>query len=611
MIRLFSFWLFFFVSSAFAQSAFDEAPPVPKEFYMASEDGGRRIPIFTYSQEECVATIQHLLYPNSKIAEGLAALAESDLNDIRESSLKCLEETTKNWNASVPSPYVEMSGVSDGYDLSKIRELQNRLACYNPYTPDTPQFTYFANSYITACKDKWITPEQKSAMTLALEAENKKYEEFRKQTNEQQQRASQVTSLLTNYLRPSTERYYELDKRKQCHNPYPPESSSAKYFEASRRSLCGDKWISQEELKALEEELVKERAIHQKYEDNIGKKISLATSIYSSYRIWGTSETPELRDALKTVDCFNPYPENSYDHKIYFYSRPHCKSKPLVKDSPAVLQFVKLLGETPEGILARAEQARALYTAQQDRLQMLALRPRGVHVSVRLLLGRYQAFLRQGGKPEKVTDFCKENEASQKRDRHFFEITHGKHSMFVISPVGGYATNFANAEKFGLSPSELAALHFYMGSGYRTINTPLFSQAALGPDLQAIKETLDSALARFPSYNQPVQRHATLPPAVASKHVVGDVVCYDAYSSSSMKKEWNWGGPHRFIIYPGKRGRAVFEYSAGEGEVLFEAGTCFKVLSAQKKYSFTEFVMAEVDEEGEPIGFSPYDGSTP
>ncbi|MBK7891267.1 MAG: hypothetical protein IPJ84_10595 [Bdellovibrionales bacterium] len=149
---------------------------------------------------------------------------------------------------------------------------------------------------------------------------------------------------------------------------------------------------------------------------------------------------------------------------------------------------------------------------------------------------------------------------------------------------------------------EQAALNYYTGEGYRTINSTLRngSKKVDGADKVEIEDVksgvvpiLNNGLERLRIYKGKVVRGASLPQEEVKKHVVGAVVTYPAYTSSSISNAF--GGTHRFIIHS-KTGRYVDPFSAsrGEREVLFKAGAKFKVLSVSKKGDSTVIVLDEV-----------------
>lgn len=92
------------------------------------------------------------------------------------------------------------------------------------------------------------------------------------------------------------------------------------------------------------------------------------------------------------------------------------------------------------------------------------------------------------------------------------------------------------------------------------------------------------------AYDGEVRRGTTLPEPVAALHEVGKIVDYQAYTSTSLGS--GWSGSHKFVI-KSKKGRYVGSHSAhyGENEVLFAAGTKFKITARQGN----EITMEEVD----------------
>ena len=146
-------------------------------------------------------------------------------------------------------------------------------------------------------------------------------------------------------------------------------------------------------------------------------------------------------------------------------------------------------------------------------------------------------------------------------------------------------------------------MNYYTGDGYRTVNSTLRraskqTDAVDKVEVEDIKDgfvpILNKGLERLRVYKGKVVRGATLPPEELKKHVVGAVVVYRAYTSTSISN--GFGGLHQFVIHS-KTGRYIdpFSASGGEREVLFKPGTAFKVLSVTKrKDGSTLFVLDEV-----------------
>ena len=158
----------------------------------------------------------------------------------------------------------------------------------------------------------------------------------------------------------------------------------------------------------------------------------------------------------------------------------------------------------------------------------------------------------------------------------------------------GNAREKASTDPFKLTPAEVYTLQSYTGSDYGAVNAALRSGKPLA-GFSTYVETLNSGLAKLPDYNGPVNRGATLPPAVLAQHQVGDVVNYPAYTSTS--KATGFGGNHHFHIFS-KHGKYVRTYSnyAEEDEVLFAPNAKFKVLDRNEHPDGTiDFTMVEVD----------------
>lgn len=143
---------------------------------------------------------------------------------------------------------------------------------------------------------------------------------------------------------------------------------------------------------------------------------------------------------------------------------------------------------------------------------------------------------------------------------------------------------------------ERRILSEYMGSLYSCMNRALYSdQATAYPTLN---QSLNSALSRFPVYEGFVFRGSNLPQPVLDKHQVGTTVTYPAFTSSSTKRDVadNFG-LHQFLIFS-QTGRTIMgrKGGGGEHEVLFTAGTRFRVLAAKGKYFFLREVTGQETE---------------
>ena len=415
---------------------------------------------------------------------------------------------------------------------------------------------------------------------------------------------------LRDHFTPERRRLREIQAKLACYNPHPPGSGDFNYFRNSRNSKCNDTWVEKEEgesLRIQERKAQKDIDVHTA---GLAKILDPVSNLLSDYPTLHELDSAAFRSTCARLDCFNYHPEGSWEHRNFLQGKTQCNGKMTSRQEAdkAISELTKLVGDTPEKALAFLEETKQKALRKQDLRHFEANLGHGISNSIRQLLGRYRAFLNNGGHPDKTAEFCEENKKSQERDKRFFQLLAPSLNLGHLGPD---SLNFKNVEGMGLSPSELSAITFYMGNGYKVVNPPLFKHENLSPAMEAFKASMDAGLKRFPSYNRPVLRQTTLPPEQVELHQVGNVICYNSYTSSSGNSNWNWGGSHHFVIFPGKKGRAVYEYHEGEKEVLFESGTCFKVLSVKKRSGNTEYVMAEVDEVGEPIGFSPYDGSNP
>ncbi len=93
--------------------------------------------------------------------------------------------------------------------------------------------------------------------------------------------------------------------------------------------------------------------------------------------------------------------------------------------------------------------------------------------------------------------------------------------------------------------------------------------------------TLNAALAKLPDHKGVVERGSSLSPRAQAAYKPGEIVVEKAFTSASTEKPF--GGNTRFTIRS-RRGKDISSYSEhpNEKEVLFAAGTRFRVLDAQR-----------------------------
>ena len=110
------------------------------------------------------------------------------------------------------------------------------------------------------------------------------------------------------------------------------------------------------------------------------------------------------------------------------------------------------------------------------------------------------------------------------------------------------------------------------------------------------RRTLNDALDRLPDHSaRGLKRGATLTPNEIAGYVPGSVVTEAAFTSASVGR--SFGGNVRFTIRSlhGKRIDRLSRYPS-EREVLFRAGTRFRVLSSRREGGLTKIELEEVDD---------------
>lgn len=220
----------------------------------------------------------------------------------------------------------------------------------------------------------------------------------------------------------------------------------------------------------------------------------------------------------------------------------------------------------------------------------------------RRLLASFAAHIKQGGKVDDTEGVCRKFEQQQEANRAYAKT-------LVLKPIAWHGVHWKLATEIGLSEAEFMAISEFTVSQFREINQAIWSGKAKEERHQIYIKAMTTGLDRLPSYKGTVIRYTSLPVAVLEAHRVGEIVTYDAFTSTSKRPDWSWVGSHRFVIYSAKKGKSVeaFSINPQEQEVLFPPNTKFKVLSRERKTENPDkvlynFVLAEVDDEGNVIG---------
>ena len=151
-----------------------------------------------------------------------------------------------------------------------------------------------------------------------------------------------------------------------------------------------------------------------------------------------------------------------------------------------------------------------------------------------------------------------------------------------------------------LTDQEIVALYHYTGSGYRSLTNALhregYNRVKLPKGAENYKLTLARALSKLPDFrHRGLKRGAPLPQKIQDRYQVGAIVPEFAFTSSSTTRPFS--GNTQFIIHS-KHGTRVDKMSAfpSENEVLFTAGTRFRVLRRREQGTRVIIEMEEVDQ---------------
>jgi SPP1 gp7 family putative phage head morphogenesis protein len=162
------------------------------------------------------------------------------------------------------------------------------------------------------------------------------------------------------------------------------------------------------------------------------------------------------------------------------------------------------------------------------------------------------------------------------------------------------------AHQYGLTEPEMLAIRHYTGKGYNDLN--LFLNGNTGFNLERENTLMDTAtllsnaLNKLPNHVGTVVRRTSLPEAFLAEHVKGQVVTYNAFTSSTYGQKDAFLGLIRLVI-KSKTGKkvnvlSVFDdqSSSPEYEVLFGRPKRFEVVDRIDKLKEEGYIEIHLEE---------------
>ncbi len=162
-----------------------------------------------------------------------------------------------------------------------------------------------------------------------------------------------------------------------------------------------------------------------------------------------------------------------------------------------------------------------------------------------------------------------------------------------------YKKQLDNSSNFAiLNEKEEAAVMEYISGGSYILNAKLREKMPLEPYEERTIQLMDSALKKLPVYQGGVLRTLNFSNDeealdFVSKHMPGNDVIYDAYTSTSVNAGYS-ENPSIILKIKSFTGRDLRKYNEEEGEVLFARKTVFRVLSSSIK---DEIIVYEMEEK--------------
>ena len=158
------------------------------------------------------------------------------------------------------------------------------------------------------------------------------------------------------------------------------------------------------------------------------------------------------------------------------------------------------------------------------------------------------------------------------------------------------------AKQYHLSDTDYTALFLYSRLG-QTINRVQYNRQFGSAEIRAVFDEINTAinhaLAKLPNYAGVVIRFSHLPNDFLDLHQIGQVVHYDNLVSASLLEVKLSSHENNQLIIFSKSGKLIENWSAlpHQHEVLFRAGTRFKVLDKQQYGQMTYLWLEEIDDE--------------
>ena len=143
-----------------------------------------------------------------------------------------------------------------------------------------------------------------------------------------------------------------------------------------------------------------------------------------------------------------------------------------------------------------------------------------------------------------------------------------------------------------LNTDDIAAIEAYMTSNIAySMNYQLRNGIALSPELEEVKRSIDTALAKLPDYEGVVYRSLSKDnlddiETFYQRHRIGETVTYSAFTSAS-KSIYDQSMAIQFII-KSKRGKNISDINKLEEEVLFRRESEFLVTNVNGNIFYLE-----------------------
>ena len=208
------------------------------------------------------------------------------------------------------------------------------------------------------------------------------------------------------------------------------------------------------------------------------------------------------------------------------------------------------------------------------------------------LLAKFRTYAKAHKGNGRIESFCRQFADDEKKAEEYFRYFNHASVLF-------HEARWQFYENYDLTEDQISAVSEYTGGYYGEINSALREGRKLTSKQKVYFDALMSALDKFPTFEGKVMHFAMLPREVVNTYKVGAVVEHKGFTSTTMdlNNPKFRHRPQHILVVAKKNGKRIDMFSSfgNEREVLFKAGTRFRVLESKSSTRdiFSEDIVLE------------------